>query len=221
MYVGPHLEGPSERLRGRFARQGSCLLRMVTDNADQLCWEARTMRQLVSDEQIESAIAGLFATDSRWADGVPGVRDVAKALRDRFDHAGTNERIRAALCRVRARAVEVPVAAGTERIWQERAAELKAELERKDQRIQQLERDLTAMTERAERAEMRELAHQDHYQVQIYELRQQLKALDARRPVGVDPEVYLSAKRELHAAQCELATLRAWAAENAPRRMAE
>lgn len=179
------------------------------------------MRQWISDEQIESAVAGLFATDSRWADGIPGVRDVAKALRDRFGHAGTNERIRAALSRVRARVAETPVSAKAELTWSERARELNAELERRDQRIEQLERDLAAMTERAERAELRELAHQDHYQVQIYELRQQIKALDVRRPQGVDPEVYLSAKRELQAALGELAALRAWCSEIAPRRLVE
>lgn len=175
------------------------------------------MRQWVSDEQIESAIASLFATEARWADGIPGVRDVAKALRARVGHAGTNERIRAALNRVRARPGAAPEPAQADIVWAERARELQVEVERKDQKIGELQRELAAMRERAELAEHRELAHQDMYLGQIYDLRQELKAREALRPRGVHPDVYLAAKRELHAAQCENAELRARLSETEPR----
>ncbi len=94
-------------------------------------------------------------------------RALRRALRDRFGHAGRTARVFA--------------------IWREEtAAQLSPEVSNAPADIADLQRRLAAAEEktaehlaRAERAEYREMAHQDHWALEIDRLREQLREQSA------------------------------------------
>ena len=76
------------------------------------------------------------------------------------------------------------------------------------ERIRQLEAERDALRERAERAEHREVAHQDRAAVEIHNLREKLRELQATpRIQGVQHDQYLRAYREVVRLRARVAEL--------------
>lgn len=175
------------------------------------------MKQRISDSQIDVAIASLFASNPRWADGYPSVRELAQSLKAKFGVRGANQRICNALHRHRhqtpSSSLQAKPPSAVDVQWRERAEGLARELENTrvhlNREIQALQQQLSEALARAEQVEERERAHQDLWADKIFELRQQLKASDFRRPLGVSPDQYLQVHRELKAARDEIAALTA------------
>lgn len=180
-------------------------------------------RREISKQDIESVIVSLYGRGQRRGDRFPTVRDVARELRARHGSCGTNDRICVALQNIRCSSgLSSGVAStGTSNEWQLRARELAEGLDQlnaaHDQQVSHLSAQLEAAIARAERAEARERAHQDRWAVENYELKLQLKTVDAKRPRGVDPDVHLKVHRELAAATAELARVREILDATAPR----
>lgn len=138
----------------------------------------------VTDRQIHEVIESLKARDGRVSGSA-----VRAELARRYGARGGVTRIYRLLGAARGEA---------------QSAEGQSMLER----IRQLEAERDALRERAERAEHREVAHQDRAAVEIHNLREKLRELQATpRIQGVQHDQYLRAYREVVRLRARVAEL--------------
>jgi len=117
------------------------------------------MNQLLTDRAIRQTCRDLLSQHSR----ITG-RQLRRALQDRFDASGKTERVF--------------------KIWREeiaakaeegRAPSLPPDTAEIIRRLSEAESAATENLQRAERAELRERAHQDHWAIEVDQLRQAVK----------------------------------------------